>query len=159
MRFRHVLSYDATHDEVFAMLADAEFREVVAGRQLAVRHTVNLRDTAAGMDVVVDLVRSTDGLPSFAAAMVGSEITTRQHEVWRTRDRASLELFVPGKPARMEGSISLAESDGVTTQTVSGDLKVAIPFIGGKVEGLIADLFRMALEVEEEAGREWLGQP
>ncbi len=158
MRFRHVLSYDATHDEVFDMIADAEFRELVAGRQLAVRHTVDLRDTHAGMDVVVELVRPTNGLPPFAATLVGPEIVTRQHEIWRTRDHARLELFVPGKPARMEGSITLVESDGVTTQTVAGEITVSVPFIGGKVEGVIADLFRMALDVEQEAGVEWFGE-
>ena len=59
--------------------------------------------TPTGMEVMVELVRPTDGLPAFAAAMVGPDITTRQRELWRTRDRACLDLFVPGKPARMEG--------------------------------------------------------
>lgn len=153
-----MLSYDATHDEVFDMIADAEFRELVAGRQLAVRHAVDLRDTDGGMEVMVELVRPTDGLPAFAAAMVGPDITTRQRELWRTRDRACLDLFVPGKPARMEGTITLVETDGVTTQTVSGEITVSVPFIGGKVEGVIADLFRMALDVEQGAGVEWLGE-
>ena len=41
-------------------------------------------------------------------------------------------------------------------ETVSGDIKVKIPMIGGKLEGLIGDLLTSALEAEERVGRAWL---
>ena len=41
-------------------------------------------------------------------------------------------------------------------ETVAGDIKVKIPMIGGKLEGLIGDLLTAALKTEERVGRAWL---
>jgi len=39
---------------------------------------------------------------------------------------------------------------------VNLSVKVNIPLVGGKVEGLIADLLRKALRAEHAVGVEWL---
>ena len=40
----------------------------------------------------------------------------------------------------MRGTITLVESGDETVETVVGDIKVSIPLVGGKLEGLIGDL-------------------
>jgi len=67
-----------------------------------------------------------------------------------------MTLSVPGKPGSMTGTITLTEAAGVTTETIDGDIKVSIPLVGGKLEGVIADLFTTALQVEQEVGTAWL---
>ncbi|CCI53843.1 DUF2505 domain-containing protein [Nostocoides jenkinsii] len=156
MKFRHVLTYAAPLDEVYAMLADPEFREFVAQDQLVDAHSVSVSQTGRGMDVAIDLTRSTDGLASFAKSFVGESIKTEQRESWTGTDRASMTLSVPGKPGSMTGTITLTEAAGVTTETIDGDIKVSIPLVGGKLEGVIADLFTTALQVEQEVGTAWL---
>jgi hypothetical protein len=39
---------------------------------------------------------------------------------------------------------------------VAGDIKVKIPMLGGKLEGLIGDLLTKALLTEQRVGRAWL---
>ena len=58
----------------------------------------------------------------------------------------------------MDGTIDLAESGGATTETVVMDIRVGIPFVGGKIEALVADMLRAALEIENEAGRDYLSR-
>ena len=51
-----------------------------------------------------------------------------------------------------------ADSGGATTETVVMDIRVGIPFVGGKIEGLVADMLRAALEIENEVGRDYLSR-
>ena len=67
-------------------------------------------------------------------------------------------MTIPGKPGEMKGTARLTESGGVTTETVDLDIKVGIPLVGGKIEGLIADLLLKALKVENRVGRDYLSR-
>ena len=58
----------------------------------------------------------------------------------------------------MTGTARLAESGGVTTETVVLDVKVSIPLVGGKVEGLVADMLLKALKTENRVGRDYLSR-
>ena len=46
----------------------------------------------------------------------------------------------------------------MTTETVDLDIKVSIPLVGGKIEGLISDLLLKALKVENRVGRDYLSR-
>ena len=39
---------------------------------------------------------------------------------------------------------------------MAGDIKVRIPLVGGKLEGLIGDMLERALKTEQRVGRAWL---
>ena len=54
--------------------------------------------------------------------------------------------------------IRLGESGGTTTETVDLDIKVGIPLVGGKIEGLIADMLLKALRAEKKVGRDYLSR-
>ena len=56
----------------------------------------------------------------------------------------------------MNGTARLRESGGTTTETVDLTVKVGIPLVGGKLEGLIGDLLLKALKAENVVGRTWL---
>lgn len=156
MRFSHELAYDAAPEAVAEMLADADFRERVCGALHVLRHDVSVEGAGAGMRVVVDQTQPAKGIPSFARKFVGDEIRIVQRETWRDTTNAALVIEVPGKPGTMHGSITLVGDDASTVQTVAGDIKVALPFVGGKIEGLVGDIFRSALRAEQRVGREWL---
>jgi hypothetical protein len=156
MKFRHEMTYDAAPAEVHAMLADPVFREKVCAAMHASRHDVSIDHSGAGMRVVVDQTQPARGIPSFAQKFLGDQIQIVQREVWANESSASLALEIPGKPGGMKGDIDLAADGDKTVETVAGDIKVKIPMIGGKLEGLIGDLLGHALRAEERVARGWL---
>jgi hypothetical protein len=157
--FSHEMRYDgATPEQVYAMLADAAFREQVCEYQRYHRHTITITPEGSGMSVVVDQHRPADGVPSFAQKFVGDEINVHQQEHWSSPTDASLEVAIPGKPGHMKGTVHLAGDAGGTTETVAVDVKVSIPLIGGKIEGLIADMLIKALRAENKVGQQWLAE-
>jgi hypothetical protein len=156
MRFEHVLRYDAPPDAVFAMLGEAVFREQVCEAQHTTEATATIDGVDDTMSVTVDQRRPADGIPQFARKFVGDTIHIRQHEEWHSATDATLEVTVPGKPGHLKGTITLRPDGAGTVETVSGDIRVHIPLVGGKLEGLIAQLFDHALRAEQRVGTAWL---
>jgi Protein of unknown function (DUF2505) len=157
MKFSHELRYDATPDQVYGMLVDSAFREEVCESATAtVRHAVEVTTSGDTATVTVEQVQPTRGIPSFARKFVGDEIRVLQTETWSSPTRASLLVEIPGKPGKLSGTVALAADGEQTVETVAGDLKVGIPMVGGKLEGLISDLLKHALRHEEKVGRAWL---
>lgn len=152
MKFSHEIRYGASAADVYALLADQSFREEVCRAGGALEHDVSITPAGDGMKVVVDQTLPAAGIPSFATKFVGDRIQVIQTETWTSPTQADLELQIPGKPGHMRGTITLTESAGETVEAVAGDLKVSIPLVGGKLEGLIADLLRSALKSEQRVG-------
>ena len=146
------LTYDATAEAVAGMLDDPGFREAVLERQKVVRGSA----TIDGDVVTIEQVRSGDDIPSFARKFVGDEILIVQTETWTSPTSADVRLAIPGKPGEAVGTLVLVESGTTTTETVSLDVTVKIPLVGGKIEGMIADMVGAALDVEQRVGAEWL---
>ena len=156
MNFRHELSYNAPPDEVFAMLADPAFREAVTTAQDVVSAGVSLTREGDGFSLAVDQVQRTEGLPSFAKKFVGDEIRIVQRETWRDTTKADLDIEIPGKPGTMQGAITLAGDTVHTVETVTGDIRVKLPLVGGRIEEMVGDIFRAALRAEQRVGVAWL---
>jgi hypothetical protein len=140
------------------MLADPAFREEVCARQGVLRHSVGVSGRGAGMEVVVDRVHSADGLLSVARKLVGDEINIVQVERWTDADAADVTVTIPGKPAEMSGQITLTEDGASTVESVTLDVRVGIPLVGGKIENLVADLMVAALKAENKVGRDYLSR-
>jgi len=154
------LTYDAPLAEVAAMLADPDFRAEVCDHLGMLRKTVTITgDAATGtLEVVLDQVQAADGVPSFARRFVGDEINIVQRERWSSPAEGDIEVTIPGKPGDMSGTARLHESGGTTTESVVMDIKVGIPLVGGKIEGLISDLLLKALRAENKVGRAYLSR-
>ena len=143
---------DATVEQVLAMLNDPEFREQVASYQQAVRSSADI----SGNTARVEIVHGTEQVPSFARKFVGDEIAIVQEETWTSETHADVLVTIPGKPGDMTGTFDLAQVGDDVVETVLLTVKVNIPFVGGKVEDLIAGLITKALRAENEVGRKWL---
>lgn len=157
-RLTHDLTYDAPMADVAEMLADPAFREEVCAFQGVLRSDVSIERDDAGMQVTIDQVQAARGIPSFAKKFVGDEINIVQEETWRTPEAGTIRMSIPGKPGDMSGTARLRESGGVTTETVDLTIKVSIPLVGGKIEGLISDLLLKALKAENIVGRDYLSR-
>jgi Protein of unknown function (DUF2505) len=157
-KLRHELTYDASMSDVASMLADPAFREDVCSEQGSTRAMVSVDSDDSGMEVTIDQVRPAQGIPSFAKKFVGDEINIVQEESWSSATEGDIKVTIPGKPGEMTGTARLSESDGVTTETIDLTIKVNIPVVGGKIEGLISDLLKQALKAENRVGRTYLSR-
>lgn len=155
-RLHHQMTYDAPLSRVVDMLADPRFREAVCEYQHVLRADVEIERSGDTMTVTVEQVQPTERIPAFAKKFVGNTIDIVQREEWSAPDTAALQVTIPGKPGHMEGTISLVETDGTTVETVDVEIKVHLPLVGGKIEGLVSDLLLKALRAEERVGRDYL---
>lgn len=153
------LTYPGTTvEQVVAMMADPDFREQVASYQQAVRSSASNTGTGAGSTARVEIVHGTEHVPSFARKFVGDEIAIVQEETWTTDTHADVLMTIPGKPGDMSGTFDLAQVGDDVVESVKLTVKVNIPFVGGKVEDLIAGLLSKALRAENKVGTKWLAQ-
>ena len=158
MKFEHTLRYAATPDQVFAMLGEATFRERVCEAQHATECTAVVDGYDDTMTVKVDQKRPSEGIPSFAKKFVGDTIHILQEEEWTSATDARLDVSIPGKPGHLKGTITLRPDGDGTVETVAGELKVAIPLVGGKIEVLVAEMLEHALQAEQRIGTAWLAE-
>ena len=154
---RHELRYDgATPEQVYAMLADPDFREAVCAYQGFTERTVTITPVGVGMTVRVDQYRSADEVPSFAKKLVGAKINILQEETWHSPTSAALSVTIPGKPGEMRGTIAVTGDDSGVTETVDVQVKVNLPLVGGKLEDFISGMLLRALKAENKVGIKWL---
>ncbi len=153
------MHYDAPVADVAAMLADPAFREEVCRMQRVSRVEVTVVPQAdGGKEVTIDQWQPTQGMPSFAKKIVGEETNIVQRERWTSQTHGDIEVTIPGKPGEMSGTADLAEVDGATVESVEMTVKVKVPLVAGKLEGLIADLLLKALKAEHQAGKAYLAR-
>jgi hypothetical protein len=112
--------------------------------------------TIDGTTVTIDQTQSADRIPGFAKKFVGSEIRILQEERWTSPTQGDVTVTIPGKPGQIAGSIEVAAAGDGVTETVSLEITVSIPFVGGKIESLIGDKLKNSLKTENRVGRTWL---
>ena len=156
MKIRHEMSYDARVDEVYAMLTDPAFRQKSCAAMGVVSADVSVDAVGSGMTVVIDQVQRTEGIPSFAKKFAGETTPAIQTEEWDDSSGASLVVTTPGKPSRISGRLTLTADGDRTVEAFEGEAKVKVPLLGGKLEPLMADLFKAGMDKEHAAGVAWL---
>lgn len=157
-RLVQTMVYEAPAADVAAMLSDTAFREEVCRNQRATSYSVSIDGDVDAKKVRIEMAQPTDKVPSFAKKIVGDSTTIVQTEDWTSPTHATIHVGIPGKPGEMVGTAVLVEKDGVTTETVTLDITVKIPLVGGKVEELLAKLLGSALRAEERTGKAWLAR-
>ncbi|HVX54677.1 DUF2505 domain-containing protein [Nocardioides sp.] len=148
------MTYDAPLAAVTAMLADAAFREAVCDAQHATSRSVSISGIPGTVDVT--FTQQTEGIPSFAQKFVGSTVTVSQHETWSTAHAATLDIDAGVPIAAIKGSVAVAERGAQTVETVTMQVTVKVPLVGGKLESLVADMMRKALTKEYAVGKSYL---
>ncbi|MGZ4466314.1 MAG: DUF2505 domain-containing protein [Nocardioides sp.] len=156
MKFRHELSYDASPDQVFEMLADPAFREASCAAQDVISAEASVERSGAGFTMTVDQQQKTDDLPSFAQKFAGSSTRAIQREVWADTTGGTLRIEAPGKPSEISGTITLRPEGSGTVEIVELEVKVKVPLIGGKLEKLLAEKIASGMDAEHGVGVAWL---
>jgi hypothetical protein len=161
MELKLSASYDATPEEVFAMVSDTTFREQACEKTKALSYDVKVSES--GGDTIVRVQREVraNNVPDIARRFVGQTFTLVQTETWHpanadgSRD-ADVQGEISGTPVTITGMERIAaEGDSKAVQSINLDVRVAVPLIGRKVEPFVVDALRYGLQKEYELGRSW----
>ena len=161
MKLHETFPYTATTpDAVFKLIADSDFRKEAAlsGGGKNVKVTVEPH----GEGATVTILRTQPAeVPDFIKKMTGSSVTVEQVEQWGAPDakgerKAKIKVSVSGQPAGMQGTMTLAANGKGAKLTVAGDVKVKVPFVGKKIEPLIAKAVTAAVRHDVREGQKRL---
>jgi hypothetical protein len=156
-RVTHTLTYPGTTvDQAYAMLADPAYRKAVADHQHVVDFDCEITPSGEGMDVRLEQAHGTERLPGFAQKLVGDEIRFVQQETWGSPTGADLQMSIPGKPGDITGTETLEQSGSDVVHTIDLAVTVSMPFVGGKLEDLVAGFLGKAYDAENEAAVAWI---
>ena len=108
------------------------------------------------MTVRLEQAHGTDRIPGFARKLVGDEIRFVQQETWSSPSAADIHVTIPGKPGEMTGTETPRPVRDDVEQTIDLRVEVSMPFVGGKVEDLIAGFLGKAFDAENKVGVKWL---
>ncbi|MEZ5141398.1 MAG: DUF2505 domain-containing protein [Acidimicrobiales bacterium] len=161
MRFEVEQRFRATPERVLELYTDPDFYQALAGLPKVSAPQV-LEHRAEG-DRVLLRVRYTftASLPAAATAVIDPAKLTWVDETWfdLVRGTATTRLLPDHYPDKMQASASatfVAEAQGDTVRRISGDLRVRVLLVGGKVEQAIVSGLREHLVDEEQVAQERL---
>lgn len=163
MQLKETFAYPAAPDAVFEMFCDKSWREQVC--ELAHARSYDVTVAGAGSDqvtITVTRVMPSD-VPEAIKKFLGETVEVQQVERWGAPDaqgtrRASVQVRIKGQPASMEGK-SVLQADGTgSTLQVTGDVRVKVPFFGGKIEPEVAKAIVSALRIEERSAKGYLNR-
>lgn len=167
MRLSVSLTHHADPQRTFAMLCDPTYQTERAVRTGATDQSVSVEPGPGEGTTTVTTRRqlASAGLPDLARRFLGPQLGIVETVRWGAADaegqrEGSVAVEVPGAPVTFAGRMQLRHGSrpGTTEQLLDGDLKAAIPLLGGKVEQLVADQLRAATPVEEQLSAEWLAR-
>jgi hypothetical protein len=149
------LGYPAGPDAVAALLADRSFVTEVCAASSADAWDVEVSGTAQGaFTVTTERTLPTTGVPDAFRRFVGDSLRVRQVDTWEaaaadgTRS-GTIRLEVVGAPVSARATTSLRAGGSGTEQQVSGELKAAVPLLGGRVERAAEPALVRALRDQE----------
>jgi hypothetical protein len=160
MELKLSASYDATPEEVFAIVTDTTFREQACEKTKALSYDVKV--STSGADTVVRVQREMEAtdIPDMARKFVGETLTVVQTETWHApaadgSRTADVSGEITNTPVTLKGTASIVPNGAQTVQAINLDVKVAVPLIGKKLEPFVVDAVRAGLVKEHDLGREW----
>jgi hypothetical protein len=153
--------YPASPAQVLAMVCDSDYitERAKATGALTVSHT-RTDGSDGSVDLVIVRTLPAD-MPSYARSIVGETLTITEHQIWGlATDEACAASFEVkfSAPLTFKGDVHMSFDGTSTTVVTAGEIKAAVPFVGGKVERLALEQTERYLRKEEEFAKQWLGR-
>jgi len=163
MKMRVEMASAATVEQTFASRVEQGVRERACRESGALSYEVLIEHAADGGARVQVQRMMAPQVPDFIRRFVGDSISISQVEQWSapgpTGSRtAAVDVTVKGQPASMTGSMLLSPAPDGSTELVTGEVKVAIPFLGRQIEPEIVKVIEAALRIEQRVGQDWVRQ-
>lgn len=150
------LDFAAPPAEVYAMMTDQRYLEEVCKASDSISYNV----TTAGSTTQTS---RTLPAPESAARFTGPRLTVNDEIVWGELSpdgsrAGTVTMTVLGQPVNFKGGIRLSPGGRGSVVDVRGDLKVAIPLLGRKLEEAAAPAVMAAYRTQQEVGDQWLAR-
>ena len=150
------LDFAAPPDEVYAMMTDQRYLEEVCVASDSISYHVS----AAGSTTQTS---RTLPAPESAARFTGPQLTVNDEIVWGDPSSdgsrsGTVTMTVLGQPVTFKGGIRLSPGGRGSVVDVRGDLKVAIPLLGRKLEEGAAPALLAGNRTQQEVGDQGLAQ-
>ena len=161
MKMRVETTSAATVEQTFASRVEQGVRERACQESGALSYEVLIQHAADGGATVEVRRVMAPQVPDFIRRFVGDSITIDQVEQWSapgptgTRT-AAVKVTVQGQPASMTGSMVLSPTPEGSSELVTGEVKVGIPFLGRQIEPEIVKVIEGALRIEQRVGQDWV---
>ena len=153
--------YPTDVETVFGLISSLEFRTHSCEVQGSLEQDVDVTEAGGVVTVTIKRTMPSD-MPDFVKKLTGDKVKVVQKEVWQAPDasgvrHAVVSVDIIGQPAQMKGKAALIPEGDSTKFDIDGDVKVAIPLIGRKIEPEVVKAISASLDAEVATGLEQLG--
>jgi hypothetical protein len=155
-RFEHRASFSAPAATVRATLTDRAFLEERL-RELGGTGAALTEHRRDGDEVLLRLRQGVpaERLPAMAKAILKGDLVVEREERWGP-DGGSGRATIVGVPGEIASRSRLTDSADGSELVITAEVRVAIPLVGGKLEGVIAEQVGRLLTAESEFTGKWL---
>jgi Protein of unknown function (DUF2505) len=148
------LDFAAQPADVFAMMTDQKYLEEVCVASGSLSYNVSAEGS-------ITRTSRTLPAPDSAARFTGPRLTVNDEIVWGDASSdgsrsATVTMTVLGQPVTFKGNQQLTAGGRGCVVDVSGELKVAIPLLGKKLEESSAPAVMAGYRTQQEFGGRWL---
>ncbi|UQX89110.1 DUF2505 domain-containing protein [Jatrophihabitans telluris] len=160
MKLSETTTSDVTVEQAFSAHTEQSVREQACKESGALSWEVTIAPVGDVTRIQVDRVMP-PAVPDFVKKFLGETISVRQVEEWSAPASdggrtATVKVTIQGQPASMVGTAVLKPQGTGSVEIVEGDVKVAVPFLGKKIEPEIVKVIAAALKIEQRVGVEWI---
>jgi len=148
------LDFAADPHEVYAMMTDQAYLEDVCVASDALSYDASVNGSSTHTSRTLPS-------PESAARFTGPQLTIVEDVDWSAAEpngarTGALTMTVVGQPVRLSGKLLLRPGGRGTTVELTGELKVAIPLLGRKMEESAAPAVLAGFRTQQRVGDRWL---
>ncbi len=150
------LEFSAPPADVYAMMTDRAYLEEVCVASESLSFD-------ASVDGNVTHTSRTFPAPANVARFTGPTLTVKDDTTWSAAAAdglrtADVRLTVLGQPVKMSATMRLTPGGQGSVVVLDGELKVAIPLIGKKMEQASAPAVLAGFRTQQQVGDAWLSR-
>jgi hypothetical protein len=154
MDIRTSLDFAADPAAVFTMLTDEKYLEEVYVASESISYAVSVSGSSTHTSRTLPA-------PDSVARFTGDQLTVIEDVNWgdAAADGAragELTMTILGQPVKLTGALQLAPGGRGTVVNLTGELRVAIPLLGRKLEQAAAPAVLAGFETQQRVGDAWL---
>jgi Protein of unknown function (DUF2505) len=150
------LDFAASPDQVYDMMTDQAYLEQVCIQSESISYDARVSGASTH-------TTRTLHAPESAARFTGSKLTVTEDVVWAKSStdgsrRGDLAMTVLGQPVTLKGQLRMSPGGRGTVVDLTGELKVAIPLLGKKLEESAAPAVLAGFSTQQRVGDQWLAR-
>ncbi len=127
---------------------------------LAASHSVTTDANSA--TVIITRTLPSD-FPDLVRQFVGETVTVVETQVWSLTDadaerHGTMSIEISGAPVTMKATTVIRKTATGAAVVINGQIKVAVPLIGGRVETHVLEHLADVIAEEQHIGVQWLAE-